>query len=104
MLRMGLGETEMTLIYVKTTIHFLQCIVIPQIQYSVRGVRGASGVLQCLLLSHSFCTVSEVSMVPMVSYSVLRHMLLSQFLYSVRGAYGVLQCLMVSVVSHRLLR
>ena len=26
MLRMGLGETEMTLIYVKTTIHFLQCI------------------------------------------------------------------------------
>ena len=28
MLRMDLGETEMTLIYVKTTIHFLQCLYV----------------------------------------------------------------------------
>ena len=28
MLRMGLSETDMTLIYVKTTIHFLQCRIL----------------------------------------------------------------------------
>ena len=70
--------------------------------YSVWGVCGAYGVLQCLMVSvvvPQSCTVSEVRCpwclwCPTMSYGVC---CCPACLYSVRVAYGVLQCLMVSV-------
>ena len=47
------------------------CIGIPQIYYSVQGVCGAYSVFMVPVVVYCFCTVSELSMVPMVSCIVL---------------------------------